>query len=82
MNENDQVQDAQVVEKPVLHKDTAALEVLRTKVTNARDDFKKQIIQVKEAIEVRENELKNLNIKLQKLQGAVEASDLYLQPSK
>lgn len=81
MNE-DNVQDAQVVEKPVAHKDTVALEALRTKITTARDDFKKQITQVKEAIDTRETELKNLNLKLLKLQGAVEASDLYLQPSK
>lgn len=81
MNE-DNIQDAQVVEKPVAHKDSVALEALRTKVTTARDDFKKQIAQVKEGIELREAELKNLNIKLLKLQGAVEASDLYLQSPK
>lgn len=82
MNDNETVQDAQVVEKAVPHKDTIALEALRKKVSDAKDDFKKQIAQIRETIEVREVELKNLNIKLQKLQGAVEASDLYLQPSK
>jgi SMC interacting uncharacterized protein involved in chromosome segregation len=78
MNE-ETVQEAQVVEKPVVHKDTLALEALRKKVSEARDDFKKQITQVKEAIETREEELKLLNVKLQKLQGAVEASDIYLK---
>ena len=78
MNENENVQDAQVVEKPVVHKDTIALEALKTKVTTSRDDFKKQIAEVKDAIEVRENDLKNLNIKLLKLQGAVEASNIFL----
>jgi hypothetical protein len=81
MNENENIQDAQIVEKPVAHKDSVALEALRTKVSNAKTDFQKQIAQVREAIESRETELKNLNIKLLKLQGAVEASDLYLQQS-
>jgi len=81
MNENDKVQDAQVVERPVAHKDTLALEALRTQVTNARDDFKKQLANVKDAIETREEELKNLNIKKLKLQGAIEASDIYLKPA-
>ncbi len=82
MNENKMtVQDAEVVENKK-HSDTVALEALRKKVSDAKEDFKRQIAQIKEAIEIRELELKNLNIKLQKLQGAIEASDLYLQPSK
>jgi chromosome segregation ATPase len=81
MNENENVQDAQVIEKPVVHKDTAALEALRAQVSNARDDFKKQLSDVKDAIESREADLKNLTIRKHKLQGAIEASDLYLKPS-
>jgi SMC interacting uncharacterized protein involved in chromosome segregation len=79
MNENDTVQDAQIVEKPVVHKDTTALEALRTKVSTSKEDFRKQLANVKDAIEVREEELKNLIIKRHKLQGAIEASDIYLQ---
>lgn len=79
MNENENVQDAQVVEKPVAHKDTVALEALRAKVTTSKDDFKKQLTNVKDAIELREEEIKNLTIKKHKLQGAIEASDIYLQ---
>jgi septal ring factor EnvC (AmiA/AmiB activator) len=75
------VQDAQVVEAPAIHKDTAALEALRAQIEKYRDDFKKQIAQTKETIEQRDAELKNLHIRLQKLQGAVEASDLYLKPA-
>lgn len=79
MNEN--VQDADVVETRK-HADTVALDALRSKVSNAKTDFVKQLAQVKDAIEVREEEIKNLTIKKNKLQGAIEASDLYLQPSK
>jgi hypothetical protein len=82
MDLNDKnVQDAEVVAQPVVHKDTVALEALRTLITGNRDDFKKQLTQVKDAIEVREEELKNLNIKKLKLQGAVEASELVLKPA-
>jgi hypothetical protein len=81
MNENENVQDAQVIEKPVVHKDTTALEALRNNVSNSRDNFKKQLSDVKDAIETREEELKILNIKKHKLAGAVEASDLYLKQS-
>jgi chromosome segregation ATPase len=82
MNENEnQPQDAEVVGRPVTHKDTVALEALRTQITSNRDDFKKQVTQVKEAIETREAELKNLNIKLQKLQGAIESAELLLKPT-
>jgi SMC interacting uncharacterized protein involved in chromosome segregation len=79
MNEKEMVQDAQLVEKAALHKDTVALDALRKKVTDSKEDFKKQLAQVKEAIEIREEEIKNLTIKKHKLQGAVEASDIYLQ---
>jgi len=82
MNENDNVQDAQVVEKPMVHKDTVALEALKTNVTNSRDSFKKQLSDVKDAIETREEEINILTIKKHKLSGAIEASDLYLKPSK
>jgi len=81
MNDNENMQDAQIVEKPATHKDTVALETLRTQITNNRDDFKKQVAQVREAIEARETELKNLHIKLQKLQGAIEAAELLLKPA-
>jgi SMC interacting uncharacterized protein involved in chromosome segregation len=80
MDLNDKnVQDAQVVETPVVHRDSVALEALRNKVTTSRDDFKKQLSSVKDAIELREEEIKNLNIRKLKLQGAIEASDIYLQ---
>lgn len=79
MDKHDTVQEAQVVEKEVLHKDTVALEALRTNVTSSRENFRKQLADVKEAIETREEELKVLNIKRHKLQGAIEASDIYLK---
>jgi hypothetical protein len=80
--DNGNVQDAQVVENTAPHKDTVALEALRTNVTNSKESFKKQLAEVKDAIAAREEELKILNIKLRKLEGAIEASDLYLKPSK
>jgi hypothetical protein len=76
--ENGNVQDAQVVEKTVTN---AQLEAFKTQVTNNRDDFKKQLVQVNEAISAREEELKNLNIKKLKLAGAIEASELLLKPA-
>jgi hypothetical protein len=78
MNENDNVQDAQVVEKSTVN---TQLEAFRTQVTTNRDDFKKQLTQVKEAIELRNEEIKNLTIKQRKLEGAIEASELLLKPT-
>ena len=81
MNENN-VQDAQVVEKPVLHKDTVALESFKSGITNSKENFKKQLADVNEAIVSREEEIKVLTVKKHKLAGAIEASDLYLKPTK
>lgn len=80
--DNGNVQDAQVVEKTAAHKDTVVLEGLKTNITTSKDSFKKQLADVKDAIETREEELKVLNIKKHKLAGAIEASDLYLKSTK
>jgi len=79
---NDNVQDAHVVEAPVVAKDTLALDALRKQVSDSRESFRRQLADAKDAIELREEEIRNLTIKKHKLQGAIEASDIYLkQPS-
>lgn len=79
--ENGNVKDAEIVAAPAVHKDTLALEALRTQIKEYREDFKKQLAAVKEALEARENDIKNLTIKKHKLEGAIEASDLHLKPA-
>ena len=79
MSDNKNAQEAQVVDKK--HPDTVALEALRTNVSSSKENFRKQLSEVKEAIESREADLKILQIKKNKLEGAIEASDLYLKPT-
>jgi hypothetical protein len=74
MNPKDVVHDAQVVEKNP--EDLHAK--LKTHITTSKDSFRRQLADVNEAISAREEELKVLTIKRNKLQGAIEASDLYL----
>ena len=52
---------------------------LQNQINNARETFKKQIAELKEAIETRKKELELYELKLHKLEGAVEASDIYLK---
>lgn len=76
--DNGNVQDAQVVPEEK-HRDTLALEALKIHIASTRDNFKQQVADLKNTIEAREEELKNFNIKLRKLQGAVEAAEIYLK---
>lgn len=51
---------------------------LRNSISSARDTYKAQLVQVKETIEQKKEELKLLEIKRYKLEGACEVSDSYL----
>jgi hypothetical protein len=52
---------------------------LRNAIDTGRTDFKSQLAQVKEAIDIRTQELETLKTKKDKLLGAIEASDIYLK---
>ena len=52
---------------------------LRNRILEGRDNMKKQIVQAKEAIEQKTVELETLKIQKLKLEGAVEASEIYLK---
>lgn len=52
---------------------------LRNAINLGRDDFRKQLATVKEAIAARQQELELLEIKKSKLEGAIEASEIYLK---
>lgn len=52
---------------------------LRNQINKTRGTFKTQISEIKDIIEKRTEELELFKIKLHKLEGAVEASDLYLK---
>jgi len=54
---------------------------LRNQINDTRATFKSQIAEIKDLIEKRNEEMGLLKIKLNKLEGAVEASDLYLKAS-
>jgi hypothetical protein len=69
--------DAPVVEIP--KSDLELYGKLCTEINAGRDDFKKQLQQVREAISVRTQEIENLKIKSLKLEGAIEASEIYLK---
>jgi hypothetical protein len=62
--ENSNVQEAEVVEKPV--------DAHRVKVTENKESFKKQIIEI-------DTTIKNLTEHRFKLLGAIDASDLLLK---
>jgi len=51
---------------------------LRNVINESRDNYRVQLSQVKDSIEVKKEELKILEIKQRKLEGAVEVSDAYL----
>jgi len=54
---------------------------LRNQINETRVAFKTQISEIKDVIEKRKEELELFKIKLHKLEGAVEASDIYLKAS-
>jgi ribosome-binding ATPase YchF (GTP1/OBG family) len=52
---------------------------LRNQINATKEAFRRQISEVKDLIEKRKEEMEILEIKLHKMEGAVEASDLYLK---
>jgi len=64
---------------PVVNEDAELYNKLRNEISKNREDFRKQVWQIKDAIEVKTQELETLNIRKLKLEGAIEASDIYLK---
>lgn len=62
-----------------VHEIAPEVPALHGKILAGRDDLKKQLIQVKEVIDARVQELEVLRHKKAKLEGAIEISDLYLK---
>jgi hypothetical protein len=52
---------------------------LRNEITKNREDFRGQVRQIKDAIEIKTQELDLLNTKKLKLEGAIEAADIFLK---
>lgn len=52
---------------------------LNRSINENRGRFREQLAQVKDHIETRKNELDLLQIKKSKLEGAIEASDMFLK---
>jgi hypothetical protein len=85
------VKKAQVVTVPVVPEVVVAPEApkvdtglelygkLRNEINSGKVNFTEQLKQVKEAIAARTKEIENLRVQELKLQGAVEASDIFLK---